>query len=345
VWFRSATKECGFEYYEYVLVYVDDLLVLSHHPELTMKALESFYRLKDGFAEPNRYLGAEVIKWYFSTDNSKAYWALSSSQYVQEAIKNVENHLATQNKTLKKSNQPFPTEYRPELDISPLLIEDSVHYYQSQLSILRWMVELGRLDIYINVAMLSSFLLQPREGHLNAIFHIYGYLKAHTRSTMVFDDGYIHWNDDEFYTADWSDFYPGAIEDDPKNAPPPRGLPVKFNVFVDADHAGNRMTRRSQTGILLYLNKAPIIWYSKAQRTVETSTFGSEFVAMKVAVEIIKGLRYKLRMMGVPIHGPANVLADNNTMVKNSTVPSQTIHKNSYHRELSGYVYKTPGFY
>ena len=144
---------------------------------------------------------------------------------------------------------------------------------------------------------------------------------------MVFDDGYIHWNDDEFYTADWSDFYPGAIEDVPKNAPPPRGLPVQFNVFVDADHAGNRMTRRSQTGILLYLNKAPIIWYSKAQRTVETSTFGSEFVAMKVAVEIIKGLRYKLRMMGVPIHGPANVLADNNTMVKNSTVPSQTIHK------------------
>jgi hypothetical protein len=102
---------------------------------------------------------------------------------------------------------------------------------------------------------------------------------------------------------------------------------VQFNVFVDADHAGNWMTRRSQTGILLYLNKAPIIWYSKAQRTVETSTFGSEFFAMKVAVEIIKGLRYKLRMMGVPIHGPANVLADNNTMVKNSTVPSQTIHK------------------
>jgi len=79
-----------------------------------------------------------------------------------------------------KSNQPFPTEYCPELDISPLLTEDSVHYYQSQLSILRWMVELGRLDIYINVAMLSSFLMQPREGHLDAIFHIYGYLKAHT---------------------------------------------------------------------------------------------------------------------------------------------------------------------
>jgi hypothetical protein len=94
VWFRSATKECGFKYYKYVLLYVDNLLVLSHRPELTMKALESFYRLKDGFAEPDRYLGAKVKNWYFPTDNSKAYWALSSSQYVQVAIKNVESYLA-----------------------------------------------------------------------------------------------------------------------------------------------------------------------------------------------------------------------------------------------------------
>jgi hypothetical protein len=60
---------------------------------------------------------------------------------------------------------------------------------------------------------------------------------------------------------------------------------------------------------------------------VETSTFGSEFVAMKIATEIIRGLRYKLRMMGVPLDGPANVLADNDSMVKNSTIPTQTLQK------------------
>jgi len=110
---------------------------------------------------------------------------------------------------------------------------------------------------------------------------------------MVFDDSYIRWNDDLFPTYDWTDFYNGVTEDIPKNAPQSRGLPVQMNVFVDADHAGNPLTRRSQTGILLYLNKAPIMWYSKSQKTVETSTFGSEFVAMKVATEIIRGLRYK----------------------------------------------------
>jgi hypothetical protein len=58
VWCRAASKEDGFPfpYYEYVLVYVDDLLVLSHQGDKMMKALEEFYRLKDGFALPIRYL-------------------------------------------------------------------------------------------------------------------------------------------------------------------------------------------------------------------------------------------------------------------------------------------------
>ena len=67
---------------------------------------------------------------------------------------------------------------------------------------------------------------------------------------------------------------------------------MNITVFVDADHAGNRATRRSFTGILIYVNRAPIIWVSKKQNTVETSTFGSKFVAMRVATEITEGLRY-----------------------------------------------------
>jgi hypothetical protein len=96
---------------------------------------------------------------------------------------------------------------------------------------------------------------------------------------------------------------------------------VQINVFVDANHAGNRLTRRSHTGILIYLNRSPIIWYSKAQKTVESSTFGSEFVALHAATETIKALRYKLRMMGIPLDGPANVLVDNYSVTKNSTIP------------------------
>jgi len=104
-------------------------------------------------------------------------------------------------------------------------------------------------------------------------------------------------------------------------------MPIQINAFVDASHARNKVTCRSHTGILIHLNRAPIIWYSKAQRTVETSTFGAEFIALRIGTELIKSLRYKLRMMGVPIEGAANVLVDNESVVKNSTISSSTLQK------------------
>jgi hypothetical protein len=89
-------------------------------------------------------------------------WALSSAQYVKKAVKNIETFLKTQDRRLYPTNQPMHTEYSPELDITPFLDDDMMNFYQSQISILRWMVELGRLDIYIQVALLSSYLAQPR---------------------------------------------------------------------------------------------------------------------------------------------------------------------------------------
>ncbi len=111
---------------------------------------------------------------------------------------------------------------------------------------------------------------------------------------MVFDDEEIRWNDNDFVSYDWTDFYNDAHESIPPNAPEPRGKSIQINVFVDANHARNRVNCRLHTGILIFLNKAPIVWYSKAQTTVESSTFGSEFVSMRIATDLVEGLRYKL---------------------------------------------------
>ena len=77
------------------------------------------------------------------------------------------------------------------------------------------------------------------------------------------------------------------------------------------------------------------MFYSKRQNSVETSTFGSEFTAMKTAIELLKSLRYKLRMFGVPMEGPANVYCDNEAVYKNITIPSSVLskkmHSISYH--------------
>jgi hypothetical protein len=99
-----------------------------------------------------------------------------------------------------------------------------------------------------------------------------------------------------------------------------------MNAFVDADHAGNRITR-SHTGILIYLNCSPITGYSKAQNTVESTTFGSEFIAMRILVDMLESLRYKLRMFGIPIDGAANVFCDNNSVVINAMIPTSTLKK------------------
>jgi hypothetical protein len=70
---------------------------------------------------------------------------------------------------------------------------------------------------------------------------------------------------------------PGACDAIPPDAPEVRGQLVSVSCFVDADPAGCRATRRSHTGVLIFVNRAPIIWYSKRQNTVEASTFGSVY--------------------------------------------------------------------
>jgi hypothetical protein len=76
-----------------------------------------------------------------------------------------------------------------------------------------------------------------------------------------------------------------------------------MRAYVDADHVTDTMTQKSRTGFLVFLNSAPIYWMSKKQASVETSSFGSEFCVMKRCAEYVRGLRYKLRMMGISLVG------------------------------------------
>ena len=154
---------------------------------------------------------------------------------------------------------------------------------------------------------------------MNELYHIFAYLKSHRHSMMVFDEARVDINESQFPIHDWQDFYYDAKEMIPPNALEPRGNQVQMNCFVDSYHAKNHVTCHSHTGILIFLNHAP--------NTVETSTFGSEFVAMRIAVELIESLRYKLRMFGIPLEGAANVLCDNQSVVTSSAVPESILKK------------------
>jgi hypothetical protein len=188
----------------------------------------------------------------------------------------------------------------------------------------------------VAVYMLSSHLMDPREGHLEQCFYIFAYLDSHKNSTLVFNAAYRKIDEARFAISDWSQFYPDTAKAVPTNIPRPRGKIVIVTVYCDADHAGCLVNRRSHFGILIFVNGALVLWYSKRQNTVESSTFGSEFVAMRIAVEQVEGLRNKLWMMGIPIDGPANLFCDNQSVFKNCASLESTLKKKhiaiAYHK-------------
>ena len=77
------------------------------------------------------------------------------------------------------------------MDVSPELDDDDASYFNSQIGVLLWAVELGRIDITCEVSMMSSCHALPRRGHLEAVMRMFSYLKSHERSRIVFDDLYV----------------------------------------------------------------------------------------------------------------------------------------------------------
>ena len=331
VWFRASKRKDGTPYYEYVLLYTDDCLVISDNAEAILRNEigKSFTLKEKSIGNPGQYLGGKLRK--VTLDNGVDCWGFSSTQYVQDAVNNVEQYLKSKGKKLvPKAPAPMTNGYRPEIDISEELPEDEASYYHSLIGVLRWIVELGRVDINTEVSMMSSHLALPRRGHLDEVFHIFAYLKKKHNSEMVYDPTEVGIDRAAFPREDWS--YSICGDDNleevlPLNMPTPLGKSFTCRVYVDSDHAGDQVTRRSRTGFIVFLNSAPIYWSSKKQTSCETSTYGSELLAMKQATEFVRGLRYKLRMMGIPVDEPAFVFGDNQSVLANTTNPGSTIKK------------------
>ena len=329
VWMRPATKPDKETYYEYLLVHVDDLMSISLDPERPLREIASDFKLKkDKVSAPDFYLGANI---QCKSLNGRDVWTMSSRDYVKAAIETVEKQLQDKRQKLPtKVATPMKSGYRPELDMSTELEINDITTFQELIGILRWAIELGRVDILTEVSMLSSYQASPREGHLEQVYHIFGFLKRKPKLSIYFNPE-LPKIDPEWFTGDtpstFREQYRDAKEELPPRMPKPRGRSVSTSSFADASHAANKVTRRSHTGFVIFVNRAPIIWYSKRQNTVESSTFGSEFIALKTCVEHITALRYKLRMFGVPVDGPTYVLCDNLGVVQNSSKIESTLNK------------------
>ena len=230
----------------------------------------------------------------------------------------------------KKAMTPMSDSFSPEMDGSAELGQSDHTFYQELIGVLRWATEIGRVDILLEVSLLSQYQAGPREGHMEQLLRIFAYLDANPKLTLYFDWRQPNIDRTKMQSSceDFKVYYRDAVEELPANMPKARGRDVTSHAWVDASHAANKKTRRSHTGFIIFVNNAPIIWHSRRQNTVEASTFGSEFIAMKACIEAITHLRYKLRMFGIPVADEGtHIFCDNEAVVKNSTKVESTLNK------------------
>ena len=123
---------------------------------------------------------------------------------------------------------------------------------------------------------LQSMMKYPHEGHLKEVFHMFAFLKGKHNSLMVFDITEPETDLSKFTIEYWSETSYGKckLELTP-NTPQERVIGMTMRDFVDSDNAVNMMTWRSRTGFIIFLNNAPMYWFSKKHSSIETSSLGS----------------------------------------------------------------------
>lgn len=289
-----------------------------------------------GVGKPQYYLGGDIVDLGPEWEKEGCSIAFSAETYIRNSLPKLAK-LCDQD-DFRKYNTPFSDAYHPELDESPLMPPEKISIYQSLLGSANWIITLGRFDIHYAINTLSRYSMAPREGHLTAMCRVFGYLRSKPKGKIVVDVTHspIRSEFRDIKDHDWTEFYPDAVENIPSDRPVPRGELCSITCYVDADHARDKLTRRSVTGILILVNNTPISWYSKRQKMVESSTYGSELVASRLAVEQIIALRYALTMVGCNLESSSLLVGDNMAVILNTTIPSSAIKKKhqacNYHK-------------
>jgi hypothetical protein len=239
----------------YILVYVDNLLIIDKMPKKFMSMIRESFTVKPlSIEEPKSYLGVlDINKAYYSVGSYA--WTMGSETYVKKVVQILKKKMEKDGLKFNKKFsdpaisvlQPFSSVgYRPEINMLVECNDAQVTLFQNVIGILQWVVELDIIGIAFEVSILSwCYLVQPRTGHLLQVLHIFKYLDIHSKNELAFNPA-IHEIDDPTVTSRkfnaMKDTYPDVQEYIPPSAPEPHGNYLQVNCFVDSDHAGDRVT-------------------------------------------------------------------------------------------------------
>ena len=216
---------------------------------------------------------------------------------------------------LKQIIRALELDDHPEIDDLTLCDMDETAPYPTMIEQMQWLIPFGRFDIFSPVTTMSRYRAAPRNRYLPRLQRIFGY----------------------------------NIEVLPDDIPEPMGHDIILTTFVDANLYHEWVMGRALTGILHLINQTPFDWFCKRQSTVETATYGSEFVAARIAVEQIIDIRTTLRYFGVPVNEMTYMFGDNQSVITNSTLPHSQLNKRhialSYHKVREAIASKMLGFF
>jgi len=268
------TQTYGSKTVEPIMNTWQDILVFSKDPMEIIEHLKVTYPLQ-GVGLPEYYLGGDFKVQKRDRGDTIIVCAKT---YIANVCQRVEELF---NIKLKSYKTPMASDDHPEMDDSGMLNHDDHSRYQMLIGCGQWAVT---LDVMYATQTMARFSAAPKQEHMKRMLRVFGYLKNHSKHSIIIDtqERLIPTSDE--ITVNWKEQYPGATEELPPDMPTPKGKAVQVTTYVDADHAHDQVTRRSVTGILLFVNNTPIKWYSKRQNTVETSTYGAELVALNLSL-------------------------------------------------------------
>ena len=328
IWMRKCpTKEC----YEYVASYVDDLAIAMDNPQELIDILERIHKFKlKGTGKIKMHLGIEFFR------DPDGVLCMSAAKFIDKVVDEYERHFGCK-PDASNCRSPIAGGSHPELDVSEYLDEKGITQYQSLIGSLQWAITIGRCDIATAVMTLSSFRVAPRRGHLDCVKRVCGYIYRMKHAAIRIRIGRPDFSDIPVPVYDWtSTIYGETKEVVPDDIPEPLGETVSLTSHVDANLYHDMLTGRAVTGILHFVNQMPLDWYSKKQATVETATYGSEFVAARIATDQVIDIRNTFRYLGVPIEAHTTLFGDNKSVVDSSSIPHHKLNKRhnalSFHR-------------
>jgi len=285
-----------------------------------MSQIEQQFDVRNKEDSPSCYLG----NFYKRDDKGNIH--VSSTKHIKEVLR----QFAKQCGEVRKQSIPVRTAKHPETDQSSCLNAEETQQFQHIIGVCQWLVVAGRFDINHAVSSLSRFSIAPQKRHLELAREIMGHLRKNPKRRHWINPLPPNVPSDCEVIAIKEDFgYQHSCfqeEIDPR-FPTPLSSELEITIFVDADHGHDKVTGRSIAGLLRFVGSTPVMWSSKRQSSMQTSTFRAEFTALKKAVEEATAIRYCLRSMGVKVEKPTPICVDNMSVVLNASNPGSTLNK------------------